>query len=339
MSYQRLLRVCGPAVSGITPPVASEVEFRVQPKVAKGNQSQLPPHVLKVHGVDQLIPEEYHCQTSSSFCSSRFLREFECIRILGSGGYGSVIESEHLVDGARYAIKVIPFDWKKDTHALAFQEARVLAKLPLSKHIVRYFSSWVEPLSYEVDLHLKSKLGMDIRRLCSVDSPFQDDLEEQGDSLSHLLFVQLELCCPKTLKEVLRGGFDKCRGFVAALALADSISHLHEHGIIHRDIKPDNVLIAKDGLFKLADFGLAVSLRDSIQDCLEQIETTSVYRAPELCSQTSFSKKSVTFSLSLSLLIVPRMSTPWALLCLRSLVPSVLTWNATLKFPLSRWES
>ena len=64
--------------------------------------------------------------------------------------------------------------------------------------------------------------------------------------------------------------------------LASTLHHAHQHGIVHRDIKPQNVLITKDGQPKIADFGLAKHLdRESGQTKSGSVIGTPNYMAPE----------------------------------------------------------
>lgn len=43
------------------------------------------------------------------------------------------------------------------------------------------------------------------------------------------------------------------------------LHHLHQHGVVHGDIKPQNLLVAKDGTVKIADFGAAVVLQHEVR--------------------------------------------------------------------------
>lgn len=43
------------------------------------------------------------------------------------------------------------------------------------------------------------------------------------------------------------------------------LHHLHQHGVVHGDIKPQNLLIAKDGAVKISDFGAAVMLQYKVR--------------------------------------------------------------------------
>ncbi|MBI4571429.1 MAG: serine/threonine protein kinase, partial [Chloroflexi bacterium] len=76
---------------------------------------------------------------------------------------------------------------------------------------------------------------------------------------------------PLPIERALAIGQDLCRG----LALA------HAHGILHRDVKPQNVLFAADGSAKLGDFGLAVAFGQSRMTAPGTVLGTAAYMPPE----------------------------------------------------------
>ncbi len=81
------------------------------------------------------------------------------------------------------------------------------------------------------------------------------DVVDEGD----LHFIVMELIEGITLKNYImkKGCLDIKEAIGIAMQVAQGISAAHEQGIIHRDIKPQNIIIARDGKVKVADFGIA----------------------------------------------------------------------------------
>ena len=78
--------------------------------------------------------------------------------------------------------------------------------------------------------------------------------------------------------------FDARKGWV--LDLAAAVQYLHSQNIVHRDIKPQNVLVASDGRCLLTDFGIARSL--TLQNSMTSQIGTVAYMAPEAIDESTF---------------------------------------------------
>src|SRR5262249_45484318 len=94
-----------------------------------------------------------------------------------------------------------------------------------------------------------------------------------------------------------------------ALQLADAVAHAHDRGIVHRDLKSSNLMMARDGRLKLLDFGLAIRCSEHAAD---EIETTCSleipsgagtvpYMAPELLRGKQATKQSDIWALGVLL--------------------------------------
>jgi len=86
---------------------------------------------------------------------------------------------------------------------------------------------------------------------------------------------------PNLGREVSRGPLSSRRAVEVLAATASALEHAHEHGIVHRDVKPANVLLGRDGAIKLADLGIATAADITRITRSDVALGTASYMAPE----------------------------------------------------------
>ncbi len=120
------------------------------------------------------------------------------------------------------------------------------------------------------------------------------DVGEMENGSPYLVF---EYVAGSTLKQVVRGKGPMSPERVVQVAdeIAEALTVAHEHGIIHRDIKPDNLLVTPDGQVKLADFGVA-RVPNAALTREGQFLGTPCYAAPETLSKGQYGTHSDIFS-------------------------------------------
>jgi serine/threonine protein kinase len=150
----------------------------------------------------------------------RTLSHYRILQKLGSGGMGDVYLARDTELDRDIALKVLPPDLaaSEERRARFKREAKAVAALN-HPHIVTVHSV------------------------------------EEADGVH---FITMELVRGKTLSEVIpKKGLSLAKFLEIANPLADAVSAAHEKGVLHRDLKPDNLMLGDDGRLKILDFGLA----------------------------------------------------------------------------------
>ena len=100
-------------------------------------------------------------------------------------------------------------------------------------------------------------------------------------------FIVFEYVDGESLKQLCErtGPLPVRRALEIAVAVADGLAYAHEHGVVHRDVKPQNVLVSRDGEVKVTDFGIARSQdAESGLTMTGTVLGTSSYLSPEQAS-------------------------------------------------------
>src|SRR5690242_18940205 len=121
------------------------------------------------------------------------------------------------------------------------------------------------------------------------------------DGRQYIVFEHVD---GENLKELVvrTGRLPVRRAVELALAVADGLSFAHDHGLVHRDVKPQNVLVSREGEVKVTDFGIARSLH--MEHGVTQTGTvlgTGEYLAPEQASGKPVSPATDVYSLGVVL--------------------------------------
>lgn len=199
-------------------------------------------------------------------------KRFQVLRKLGEGGMGAVYESHDRETGARVALKTLLFS-KSDT-LLRF------------KHEFREFQHISHPNLVSLgELHEEDGLWF-----------FTMELVEGTDFLSHVRLGAMTyqnavsptantVAVPKPRRSGPDGGgkadLDEALLRDALIQLTRGLTAVHDVAKVHRDVKPSNVLVTRDGRVVLLDFGIAMDVSRREQLTASKIMGTPHYMAPE----------------------------------------------------------
>ena len=104
------------------------------------------------------------------------------------------------------------------------------------------------------------------------------DIETEDESV----LIVMEYVEGETLREALADGpLGSDRAMEVVRDIAAALDHIHANGVVHRDVKPGNVLLARDGSAKLADLGIATAAEATRITLSGTVLGTAAYMAPE----------------------------------------------------------
>lgn len=190
---------------------------------------------------------------------------FKLLALLGQGAMGRVFRAEDTLMGRHVALKMLPRSVKRGSTSigaeLLIREARAAASIEHPGAVQIY------------------------------------EINEAGDAY----YIAMELLEGGTLKDLVKaaGPMDPTRACLLAAEAAEALAYAHSIGVIHRDVKPANLMLTRGGRCKVVDFGLArVDDPSNLTSFLAESVGTPQFVAPEILTGTHASAQSDIYSLA-----------------------------------------
>ncbi|MCX5740912.1 MAG: protein kinase [Proteobacteria bacterium] len=206
--------------------------------------------------------------------ADRIANRYQIVRWLGGGGMGRVYEAFDTELGERVALKVLSGGLTEEAHERFRREVRLTRRIQ-HRNVARMF----------------------------------DIGEHAGEK-----FLTMELIDGAPLTRLLGAGplgWGKLRS--AALQIAQGLAAAHEVGVIHRDLKPDNVLVElATGRFVITDFGIARSGDDPNVTQIGAVVGTPRYMAPEQLAGRDVDARADLFAYGVMLFELATGTRPWS---------------------------
>ena len=171
------------------------------------------------------------------------IEKYEIKEQIGQGGFARVFRATHKELGADRVIKVLKADIGSDAREALLAEA-------------------------------KKQAGLSSDRIVGI--------MDFGTSEDGRAYVVMEYVDGETLRDLLRreGTLPVETAVQYGLAVAEGLAAAHRAGVVHHDVKPENVMITRDGRIKVLDFGIARMLEQE-GDTMSHVMGTPAYMAPE----------------------------------------------------------
>lgn len=188
---------------------------------------------------------------------------YEVLNYIGGGGMSRVYLAHDVILGRDVAIKVLNYDFSNEEELKRrFMREALSATSLTHPNIVDIF-----------------------------------DVGEDGD----IHYLVMEYIEGQTLKEfiVSNGPLSPEEALPIMQQLVSAISNAHENGIVHRDVKPQNILMDRDGNVKITDFGIAMALSATAHTKTNSVLGTVHYLSPEQARGGMATKKSDIYSVGI----------------------------------------
>uniref|UniRef100_A0A4W4FSX6 protein kinase C n=1 Tax=Electrophorus electricus TaxID=8005 RepID=A0A4W4FSX6_ELEEL len=200
-------------------------------------------------------PARTHAQTLLQTVFQFTLADFRCAAVLGRGHFGKVLLAEYKSTGEMFAIKALK---KGDIVARDDMDGVMCEK--------RIFET-----------------------VNSARHPFLVNLFACFQTQEHVCFVMEYAAGGDLMMHIHTDVFSEPRGVFYAGCVVLGLQFLHEHKIVYRDLKLDNLLLDSEGFVKIADFGLC---KDGMgfQDHTSTFCGTPEFLAPEILTETSYTR-------------------------------------------------
>jgi serine/threonine-protein kinase len=172
---------------------------------------------------------------------------YRLLKKIGEGASGEVYEAEHVELGRRYAVKVLT-----PAHAGAHDAVE--------------------------------RFRREARAVAKLSHPNLVQLHDFGKSIDGRVFLAMELLSGQTLDVYAEKGLGWRESIRLALQATCALEAAHQAGVVHRDLKPQNLFLTTDGDLKLLDFGVAMALAETGDERKQKgfaVFGTPEYMAPE----------------------------------------------------------
>ncbi|MBI5117918.1 protein kinase [Candidatus Poribacteria bacterium] len=148
------------------------------------------------------------------------------------------------------------------------------------------------------NLNYIDRFRREANAVSQLDHPHIVKVHEIGEE-DGLHYFAMEYLAGPTLGSLLKqkGRFPPARAARVIIDIADALDLAHSRGIIHRDVKPDNIMADEDGVFKIMDFGIARIEEGTRLTMTGSVMGTPEYMSPEQASGTAIDRRTDIYSL------------------------------------------